>query len=457
MTCKLPNRTEGLFGRIIPILLSLLFCGITSATTLSAQESITFDRLKELLDPYFAPELVGDVEAALPKADFAVWGFDVGDYSGDGYNDLIVSIRMTRDRGKNMRIYHFIDIEGILEVVREETVEFFELPIEVGVTIGDGNAYVLAKREEGGWDVWGRRYSDGVIMLVDIYSTETGEALVHQKYRHYQDLFGWDRYIRIRNESEVFRADFLTVPSYRRGRHVSAGYAQTATATMAEHILQGAYYREGESDLTLHVRSAWDDEYLYYHIIVDDDAFVPNAEEVDSIGDRVEIWIDAYIYGDRLTGGSRRSTFRMASDTNIYGLMIHPGDLADREPSISVVTTNVFDERQNRSTSKIRAIAGRHDSGWSLRIRVPFSLLGFSDAPIDEENPLVFGSSVVVHDLDNPYRPNELTVMTMSHNFDRDRPATFGEVIIVPGTVTYGESRNIFFQQVRERLEEIGY
>ena len=69
----------------------------------------------------------------------------------------------------------------------------------------------------------------------------------------------------------------------------------------------------------------------------------------------------------------------------------------------------------------------------------------------------MFGSSVVVHDLDNPYRPNELTILKMSYNLDRDRPATFGEVIIVPGTVTYGESRNIFFQQVRERLEEIGY
>ena len=424
---------------------------------LSAQESITFEKLKELLDPYFAAELLGDVEAALPKSDFEVWGFDVGDYSGDGFNDLIVSIRVRKEKGNKMRIYHFVDVEGILELIREETTRFVELPIEVGVTIGDGNAYLLVKRDASGWDVWGRRYEDGVIMLVDTYRTDQGDALIHESYRNYQALNGWERYLRVRNEAEIFRADFLTIPSYMRGRHVSSGFALTATANLAEHILKGAYYREDEKDLLLNVRSAWDREYLYFNIIVNDDQFVPRAEGVDSIGDRIEIWIDAYIWGDRLRGGGKRTTFRTVSDSNIYGLTVDLGDMADREPEIKVSTTNLFDEGQTRATSRIRALAAQHDKGWSLRIRIPFALFGFKEAPVSEDELLRFGASVVVHDLDNQWRPNELTQMTTSHNFDRTRPATFSELILVPNSLSYGESRNVFYPQVKERLEEIGF
>lgn len=455
---NVPKWSEANRGRsLLNSIASLLVLSLISSASLQAQESITFDRLKELLDPYFAPELVGDVEAVLPKVNFAVWGYDVGDYSGDGYNDLIVSIRVAKEKGNKMRIYYFVDVEGILELVREESTRFFELPIEVGVTIGDGNAYLLNKRDETGWNVWGRRYEDGVIMLVDTYTTIRGDALIHETYRHYQKLYGWERYLRVRNEAEVFRADFLTIPSYRRGRHVSAGFAQTATATLAEHIVKGAYYREDEEDILLHVRSAWDREYVYFNIIVDDDEIVPHAEDVDSIGDRIEIWIDAYILGDRLRSSGKRTTFRTVSDTNIYGLLIDLGDMADLEPAIQVSTTNLFDERQTRATAQVKAIPGKHDKGWSLRVRIPFALFGFSEAPVDQDGVTTMGLAVLVQDLDNQWRPNEVTEMTISHNFDRTKPATYGELVLIPGSLNYGESRNIFYPQVKERLEEIGF
>ena len=69
----------------------ILLVYLVGSERLLAQEPITWDQLAELLDPYFAPELIGDIKTALPAMPFDVWGFDVGDYSGDGYNDLIVS------------------------------------------------------------------------------------------------------------------------------------------------------------------------------------------------------------------------------------------------------------------------------------------------------------------------------------------------------------------------------
>ena len=172
---------------------------IVAPGSLHSQEAISFDELKVLLDKYFAPELVSDIEAALPKSPFDVWGFDAGDYSGDGFNDLILQIRMRRDRGRRMMIYHFVDVEGILEVVREEAVDFIELPIDVGVTIGDGTAYVLAKRDEKGWNFWGRRYRDGVIFLHDHRETNASEAFQHESYRNFGTLSAVNRFLRTRN------------------------------------------------------------------------------------------------------------------------------------------------------------------------------------------------------------------------------------------------------------------
>lgn len=442
-----------------PLLFSLLLFlfSLLRADVARAQESITFEKLTELLDPYFAPELVADVKKALPATAFDVWGFDVGDYSADGYNDLIVSVRLKNDRKSEMQIYYFVDIEGILEVVRQETAKFFELPIEVGVTIGDGNAYLVYKREEFNWEIYGRRYRDGVVMLVDRYTTSRNVALTHEQYRNYQTLECYDRYLRVRDDQEVFRTDFLAVPSYRRGRHISAGYAQTITAGSSTYLVDGAYYWHGDNDLRVHARSAWDAQYLYYNITVDDDEIVPISSAKDGVGDHVEIWLDMYGYGDRLTTGSRKQDFRMSSDTNIYGLTINIGDLVDKDPGVEISTTNLFDEGQTRATSKVRAVASRMDSGWSLKVRIPFSLFGYETAPIDETKVLEIGSTVVVHDFDNQWRPEEETLMATSKNFNSSKPATFGAIVLVPPAMHYGESENIFLDEVKERLQEIGY
>ena len=302
---------------------------------------------------------------------------------------------------------------------------FFELPIEVGVTIGDGLAYLIYKRVEGNWEIFGRQYRDGVIMLVDTYTTTRGDVLTHEIYRNYQSLEGFDRYLRVRNDQEIFRNDFLTVPSYRRGRHVSAGYAQTASASMSAYLVRGAYWRNDESDLRVSIRSAWDPDYLYFNVIVDDDQLEPYAQDNDTVGDRVEIWMDMFLFRDRFRVNSRKTDFRMHSDTNIYGLLIDLGDLADKAPNVSISTTNLFDESQTQATSKVRAVAARRDSGWTLKVRVPFKLLGYPKAPVDESDLLEIGTTAVVYDLDNPWRPNEVTVMATSHNFDNTKPATF--------------------------------
>ena len=65
--------------------------------------------------------------------------------------------------------------------------------------------------------------------------------------------------------------------------------------------------------------------------------------------------------------------------------------------------------------------------------------------------------AVVVHDVDNPYRPDETTTIATSQGFESTKPATFGSLVIVPESRHYGESLNIYLGDLKERLEEVGY
>lgn len=395
---------------------------------------------------------------ALPQSPFDVWGYDVGDFSNDGNHDLALSIRMKNDGKRKMLVYFFIDDEGVLTLIRETTLTFVELPIEIGVSISNGNVYIAQRQTEALWGIDGYRYRDGVVMLVDQFTTAQQGTLTHEEYRNYQTLEGNERYLNNANGEEVFKTGFMTVPSYTRGRDVSTGYQATAVTQLSRFIVKGAYYWTGESDLSVATRSAYDAEYVYFNISVQDDQVVPvGLPEADTVADRVEIWFDTYTLGDRLRVGKRSRDFRTKTDTNIYAFDISLGDLIDSPASVRISTSNLLDPAQNAAAKKIRAVAARADSGYTLKVRIPWAMLGFAEAPVGDNEAVEFGLTVVATDADNMFRPDEVTIMTNGEHFEPAKPATFGALILVPGTRYYGDAVNIFLGDIKERLQEVGF
>jgi hypothetical protein len=443
--------------RLRILLFTLAALSILTATA-RAQTPITFDSLAKSIDPFFAPELVKDIRDALPQTSFDVWGYDVGDYSGDGANDFALVTRMRNDTRKRMNVYLFVDDEGMLRLIKQSIVDFVELPIEVGVAISQGNVYTTRKIKEFNWEILGYRFRDGVIMMVDRFATERQGNLTYENYRNFQTLEGYERYISTTDTTVLFRSDFLTTPSYNRGRDVSTGYQATAHADMSKYIMRGSYYWTGEKDLALDVRSAYDKDYLYFNIFVNDDQVIPVGNNgVDTAADRLEIWLDMYSLGDRFRVGRRNRDFRMKTDSNIYALSIGLGDFIDQQARVRLSSSNSMDDVQRNAAKTIKAVAVKSDSGYTVKLRLPFILFGFDGAPIEEEGLTQFGMNVVVHDVDNPYRPEEVTTMTTSQNFDRMKPATFGALVLVPSPLYYGESTNIFLGDLKERLDEVGF
>jgi hypothetical protein len=440
-------------------LLSALAILALATVALHAQDPLSFQDFAARVDPYFAPELVQDVKEALPQTPFDVWGYDVGDYSGDGNNDLVVSIRQKNDTKKRMNVFFFVDDEGMLRLIKQSTVEFVELPIEVGVSISQGNAYMMHKLKEFKWEVYGYRFKSGVMMMVDRFTTDRQGQLTYETYRNFQSLEGFERYLNTTSNEVAFRSDFLTTPSYERGRDVSTGYQSTTSATLSKYVQSGSYYWHGDSDCSFDVRSAYDNDFLYLNIFVRDDSVIsPGVNDADTTADRLEIWLDMYAAGDRFRAAHRTRDFRMKTDSNIYALTVTLGDFLDEQPHVKISTSNDLDEDQTSAAKKIKTVAARLDSGYTVKIRIPFRLLGFDRPPIGEEEDLTeFGMTVVVHDVDNPYRAEETTTITTSQDFEKTKPATFGAIVLVPPTHYYGEAVNIFVGDLKERLQETGF
>lgn len=439
----------------------LLFGLILALSAISAvhgQNAISLEDLQTRIDPYFAPELFQDIKDALPQAGIDVWGYDVGDYSGDGANDFVLAFRQKGDGRKKVNVYFFVDEDGIVRLIKEMQTDFIELPIEVGVAITEGKAITTKKMKEDNWEILGYAYRNGVVMLVDRFTTEKMGQMVYETYRNFQSLEGYERYINSVDTTVLFRSDFLTIPSYTRGRDVSSGYQATADAHLSRYITRGSYYWKDERDLTLFSRSAYDDDYLYFNLIVRDDEVVTSGPNTpDSTADRLELWFDMYSLGDRFRVGRRARDFRMKTDSNIYAFKISIGDFVDQQARVTIASSNNFDETQMNARLLIKAVAVRSDSGYAVKLKIPFALFGFSGPPFDERGVTPFGVNVVVHDVDNPYRPEETTTVTTSQNFDKSKPATFGALVLVPKNEFYGESTNIYLGEMKERLQEVGF
>ncbi len=430
---------------------------LLSAIAARSQQSITFDQFANQIDPYFAPELVQDVRDALPQSPFAVWVYGVGDYTGDGVNDLALTIRKKSDNHRNIDVYFFVDDEGVLMPIRHEVLQFVELPIEVGVSINNGNVYTVQKLKEYDWQMLGYQYRDGVLMMVDKFITEPHGRMVRERYRNYQNLDTWQRYLTIPNGDSVFRSQFLTVPSYSRGRDVSAGYTATATAQLSRYVIDGNYYWKGPDDASAAVRSAYDDEFLYLNVHVRDDSVVPGGTDPgDTAVDRIDVWLDMTMSGDRFED-HHPGKFRFETDTNIYALYLTPGDFINKPAMIRTASANALDREQTAATHRLKAVSIRDDDGYSIKARIPWALLGFPAPPVLDDELMEFGMTVLVHDVDNRYRPEETTTLSTSIDFDSTKPATYGALVLVPDSLHYGYSENVFAEDIRERLQQVGF
>lgn len=431
------------------------------APVLSAQSGMTYDEFSRRLTSYFAEELIQDIRPALPQGSaYRIWGWDVGDFSGDGNYDLAVSVNVLGTRKRENLVYLFVDTEGFLVNIGKLPFSYIDLPLEVGVVIKEQTCYVTQKRRSDDWMIRGYRFGEGSIVLVDEFVSDRIEAFGHETFRSYQTLETQERFIT--NDGDLaFATDYTVIPAYGRGRQVYAGYVPEISASRIKHVVNGAFWWSDEGDASLRARVVYDNDYLYIRVNVKDSTIITGWCDTCA-ADRLEIWFDVTpadeLGGSRYVQSVKRSSItpRSSTDSGLYAFSIQIGDFGDRRPTIKVKTTDDLDPAQDSAVQRVRVVTAPRTGGYVVKVRIPFVLLGYERAPVDEQSITEFGCTIALYDVDNEFRPDETSVVATSP-IQPLNPATYGAIQFIPDGRWYGETVNIYTESVLGTLRELGF
>ncbi len=436
---------------------ALLLAGIAILPhSVKAQEGMTFDELAPKLTDAFNSDMISDLRAKLPApGSYKIWGYDAGDFSGDGYPDCAISIQIPGEGGKRLHVYFFVDDEGVMKNVGTETRTYLQLPIEVGVNINDGVCSVVAKKDDKRWEIISYYYRFGEFMVADSFARDFRNPIAVERTRDFLHMEGTDRFYNFDSDSNYLLSNYLILPCYRRGNLPYVNAQAVVSDTSSRFVVSGSYYWTGAQDCSFSTQTAYDDDFLYFLVRVTDDRVITYAKSPTG-NDFVDIWLDAALTHRIATERPDSSmVFRTRADSNLFHFTIDLGNFLDKKPHIKLASSQQFNDDQYAAMRLMKSVSRKTDAGYLVKVRIPFSVLGLDGAPV-ENDIASLGCTVVVHDVDNGYRPEEATEIATSA-FDPKNPTSYGELKLIPRDKRYGVEHNIYLDDIIERIGDVGF
>lgn len=456
------NKQNFILKKVFLLILITIAFFVLTSENLWSQTGMKFSEFRKKLTSYFDDELINDIEKLMPQGSaYNIWGWDVGDFSNDGHNDVAFAVRISGDKRKVVQVYLFVDIDGFLVNVGTYPYYYVDIPLEVGVVIRDNTCYVTKKNEQYNWEIIGYQYRDGNLNLKESYSTRRIFKYTYENTIDYINLRGKKRFVVTSNNQEEFLAKYQILPSYPRGRHIYQGFSNEIIVDRVENVGTGAYYWGGPEDASFRAKSAFDSDNLYITVKIFDDKFISSQCD-NCYSDFLEVWFDVNLYQQNTSRFfkilDKSVDFVNKTDRGIYSIKIYPGDFTERKPYVKEVSsTDDLDTYQQEAANKIRVSSSLRNNYYLLKFKIPWLLFGFEKAPIDDNKLTEFGITIIYNDIDNEYRPEELSQIASSENFINTNPSTYSSLVLIPDDMWFGESRNIFVEDIMKSLIDLGF
>ncbi|MFM8471960.1 MAG: hypothetical protein ACKOBV_00390 [Candidatus Kapaibacterium sp.] len=435
---------------------------VLSSGSVHAQSGMPFAEFAPKLLVYYDSAMVSDVRDRLPQEiPFRVWGWDVGDYSGDGNFDVAFTIRRADNRERGVTVYLFVDIDGFLQCVGTYDYTFVDTPLEVGMVIKNNACYVTRKRREFEWTVQGYRFTEGNLVLMDEFASTRLERFAKESYRNFLTLDHETSYLYPSSGDVAFVSRYKMLPCYTRGRSIYRSTPSQSDISTVAFVQRGAFMWTGPDDASMSIKSVYDSAGIYLTVAVHDDTIViPRCDTC--AGDALDVWFDTSDPGDdndRVLGKrGRRSFVRKSADDGLYRLGIRLGDFALRAPQVVMSTTDSVnaDSIGVAGIPSITAKTALRENGYVVRLRIPFAAIGIRAREIGLSKAKEIGCTVVLHDIDNEFRPEEESTIATSELVDMN-PATFGILRFIPDDESYGTVAPVFTSAVCTYLRTLGF
>lgn len=463
--------------RLLPVILLLL------PALCLAQESLTFEGLRERLLRRFDPSVIESLRRQFPdEAKFAAWGYDIGDFSADGLPDLALAVRLPDAPPRTEKIFMFVSETQFdpgdvffahpkerLRLVHSFDVEYYQSPIEVGVLIRENICSVITKKADGDWAVSGYTFETGDVILVNEFETveeKSGEGgtVGTERDKNYRSLVEQRSFFTVGGAGDIAKRVWMVLPSYKRGRDVYKGYVGGISDSVQSFVTSGIADWQGPQDLSFRIRSSYDDEFLYLSLSVRDDEVIRNEVE-PSHNDYVELWFDK-AQGERHLRHAHEvpPVFRDSADADVMMFRIALSSRAEPHPKLQFIPhSGTSDSVTNELVKKVRVLDSiLIGKGYTVRIRLPLQLVGLdgsadsSAAKHGRFSETEVGFTALVHDVDNEFRPEYSTTMATSQ-FTPWNPSTFGTLAVIPDEGFFGWAMNVYTDRILNRLRDVGF
>ncbi len=433
------------------------------AIALYAQQGMTREEFYRKLESYFDRELIGDLNKAFPSAEeLTFYSWDAGDFSGDGNYDLACVVRHRAEKGKRLRVYLFVDIDGFLTQIAAKDFRFIELPIEVGVVIRYGVCYITEKLQQFNWRYTGYRFDGFALIQTTVFQTRRVGSYTQQQVLDYARLQRSERWSITQSGNLELERRCGIVPLYPRRKPLSHGYQRRVWLTSVDYVLRGSYYWQGPQDCSFSIAGAYDSTFVYLSLAVRDDAVVTGYCDTCA-ADRVELWFDLFksdtgLPSIALRRVKRGYVLRTRPDAPMVGLGISLGDFEQKPASVKLLVSDssLLTRLRLRTLPDVVALSERDSSrGYIVRIRIPWLLLS-SDFVPTESSTQAIGFLAFVTDVDNEFRPEEATVIANAM-YNDGVIATEGELVVLPAGALLGSVEYVHADLIVGQLRRRGF
>ncbi len=434
-----------LFSLVFPY--SLLFAQV--------ELSISFDEFSREVCDIFSADQITFVKEHLP-ARFDIYGYAIGDYSGDYLPDLALSIRTKELKGKKMKVYYFVSDEEQFIEARRNILEFFDVPIEIGFTIENGICYTTQKKGKNNWTIRGYAYRDGNFFLVDSYESTRksirgagGPEVGYELTTNYRTLNTSEQYYNLGNEKPYLNTQYFTFPAYPIERNIHPFVYYVVRDTATKYIISGKEYWRGRTDAGFESAVFYDDAFLYFFAWVIDDTVEIQSDRLEEC-DHVQLWFDLNASGKLAGSKTSAPNFRVLPDDDVFMVAVAPVDDEGNQQRVKVNCRKDPTPMQQSAMKEIRVLSNRTIDGYALRIRIPFELFWGAERL---HSPI--GYTLVLHDVDGHDSTVHVTELATSM-FREWSPATFGVLKMMFENNYYGEVIDLNMAEMIQKLSNVG-
>lgn len=419
-----------------------------SRATVVASDSLEFAGFAQALSPIFSPEKIATILSNLPPK-CKIFGFDIGEYSGDDGMDVVLSAMHDGAARKSMDVYFFLNDGSRFRLLRTLQRRYVLEPIEVGFAIEAGVCFVTEKTGEYAWRITGYTAGDGTFRRVSEWTTNrmrTGGRETNVGYERsfsYETLIADEHYYGSNSNRTFIRQKYYDLPVYPADLSLPDGMRSMIGDSSGLMIASGGSSWYGPDDCSIFCSAQYDSSTVTFRIRAHDDRLLYHA------------WADSADHLDLLFDLSRRNRIRPDGTPQTYapatqfGIRIIMGDGGMRTPVVELLGEAVA-KRFGDAVSVTTVPDAAEFQTYTFTVRVPLAL--FTNGAALQPTGFV----CVYHDVDHDGMRQWASLAATAREYIPGNPTTYGMLHFISDPVAEYEWENLRVIKLAEQLQRAG-